>query len=163
MGRRKPFIDKKTATTYSLLYNDAEETGGETSHRPAQSDGRHVDGRPDHSAIIAELRGGQEAAPVLQLPEEKRREIVALGFPDDGYDYLKHLKEGRDETQGVEPGTQDADSTTEGTRACLQGRLLCSFRARPHHGAYDMSLFLCSTSGLGPKSVPCCPICGGPT
>ena len=90
-------------------------------HNPTEG---HADGRPDHSAIIADLRGGQEAAPVLQLPEEKRREIVALGFPDDGYDYLKHLKEGRDETQGVEPGMQDADSTTEGTRACLQGRAL---------------------------------------
>ena len=27
-----------------------------------------------------------------QLPEEKRRAIIELGLPDDGYDYLQHLR-----------------------------------------------------------------------
>ena len=27
------------------------------------------------------------------LPPERRRELLELGFPDDGYDYLKHMKE----------------------------------------------------------------------
>ena len=27
-----------------------------------------------------------------ELPEERRRELVSLGFPDDGYDYLAHLR-----------------------------------------------------------------------
>nr|GFA73549.1 protein LTV1 homolog [Tanacetum cinerariifolium] len=27
------------------------------------------------------------------LPDEVRREIVELGFPDDGYNYLSHLRE----------------------------------------------------------------------
>jgi hypothetical protein len=26
------------------------------------------------------------------ISEERRRELIELGFPDDGYDYLKHLR-----------------------------------------------------------------------
>ena len=27
------------------------------------------------------------------MPDEVRREIVELGFPDDGYNYMSHLRE----------------------------------------------------------------------
>lgn len=26
------------------------------------------------------------------MTEERRQELIELGFPDDGYDYLKHLR-----------------------------------------------------------------------
>ncbi|CAL5222515.1 g4890 [Coccomyxa viridis] len=96
MGRRKPFIDKKSATTYSLLYNDTEEAGEDAS---AARNIEHVSAKVDHAAVIAQLQGRQQEGPVLQLPEERRRELVSLGFPDDGYDYLKHLKEGREDVR----------------------------------------------------------------
>ena len=35
--------------------------------------------------------GGQAAG--APLPEDVRREILELGFPDDGYNYLIHLRE----------------------------------------------------------------------
>ena len=113
MGRRKPFIDKKSATTYSLLYTDADETGDEEAPSTASQDAGAVTSRPDHRAIIAELQGWQDEAPVVQVPEERRREIVDLGFPDDGYDYLKHLKGSADEGQGLKD-----DSPSAGKKAC---------------------------------------------
>ena len=115
MGRRKPFIDKKSATTYSLLYNDSGEAGEDASQSGAAAKAKHVPGRPDHSAIIAQLQNGQEEGPVLQLPEDRRKELVSLGFPDDGYDYLKHLKEGRDEPRTLpEDDPEKAASRDEG-------------------------------------------------
>ena len=115
MGRRKPFIDKKSATTYSLLYNDSGEAGEDTLQSGAATKTEHVPSKPDHSAIIAQLQSGQDEGLVLQLPEDRRRELVSLGFPDDGYDYLKHLKEGRDELKTLpEDDTERAASRDEG-------------------------------------------------
>lgn len=101
MGRRKPFIDKKSATTYSLLYNDADETGDDEAPGRASRDAGPATSKSDHRAIIAELQGWQDEASVVQISEERRREIVDFGFPDDGYDYLKHLKGSTDDSQGL--------------------------------------------------------------
>ena len=111
MGRRKPFIDKKSATTYSLLYNDTEEASN-IEHGPA---------KVDHAAVIAQLQGRQEEGPVLQLPEDRRRELVSLGFPDDGYDYLKHLKEGREDVRA------DHEDNSEGVTSRDEGRVSAAF------------------------------------
>ena len=113
MGRRKPFIDKKSATTYSLLCNDADETGNDEAPSTASQDAGAVTSRPDHRAIMADLQGWQDEAPVVQVSEERRREIVDLGFPDDGYDYLKHLKGSTDESQGLKD-----DLLSAGRKAC---------------------------------------------
>lgn len=71
---------------------------------------RHVGiGKPDARKLATEvhdssLRGGrypeghplawlnEEAQP--SISEERRQEIVRLGFPDDGYDYLQHMRQG---------------------------------------------------------------------
>lgn len=37
--------------------------------------------------------GGALTAESGALPEQVRREILELGFPDDGYNYLLHLRE----------------------------------------------------------------------
>ncbi|XP_030461044.1 uncharacterized protein LOC115681284 [Syzygium oleosum] len=37
--------------------------------------------------------GGGDVASASRLPEHVRREILELGFPDDGYNYLSHLRE----------------------------------------------------------------------
>lgn len=119
MGKKK-FIDKKNATTYSLVYATRDE-------------GDQADDTPDDVLKNNDVHEGQQhthdikrvLVPVGDLPrgtpndenkdfmagppawltqnepqgppldEEKRREILELGFPDDGYDYLKHLRESR--------------------------------------------------------------------
>ena len=43
---------------------------------------------------LAWLQGDEDQKP---LPEERRKEIVSLGFPDDGYDYLQHVRQGHAE------------------------------------------------------------------
>lgn len=149
MGRRRPFIDKKTATTYSVLYSNAD--GTEEDNSITGGSQGTASGRPDHSAIIAQLQGRRDEAPVLQLPEEKRREIVDLGFPDDGYDYLKHLKEGIDDNKAPEDGSQDASSTSEG-----RGRHLSPLREPTHNGSrHTECLIACSScavqAAFGPR------------
>ena len=64
-------------------------------------------GRPDADRLAASVHtantsGYTEGHPLSWLEEpvrdtiseERRREIIGLGFPDDGYDYLKHLRQG---------------------------------------------------------------------
>ena len=41
-----------------------------------------------------------------ELSDEQRKEIVDMGLPDDGYNYLRHLKAlGLPKAAGVEVGT----------------------------------------------------------
>lgn len=57
----------------------------------------------------------QEAAPDAMSPE-RRSELMGMGFPDDGYDYLKHMRA---------PG-RNGKATLEGTGpdAASAGRAL---------------------------------------
>jgi len=111
-SRTRPFIDKKNAQTYNLVYRAAEDGvagGAPAAAAHAASPARVlVDaaagvrvGVPDAAAVAA--AGGPvprgplawlaaEAGPVGGLPAERRAELVALGFPDDGYDYAAHLR-----------------------------------------------------------------------
>ena len=50
-----------------------------------------------------------QAEEQVQLSEERRKEIVSLGFPDDGYDYLKHVRQGHAETAARNEQGQDHD------------------------------------------------------
>lgn len=53
--------------------------------------------------------------PPDNMTEERRRELIELGFPDDGYDYLKHMRApgrgGRANLEG--PGPASAASAGE--------------------------------------------------
>lgn len=46
------------------------------------------------------------------ISEERRKEIVALGFPDDGYDYLQHLRQGRAQQPTGQPEGNKAEAST---------------------------------------------------
>jgi hypothetical protein len=51
--------------------------------------------RPSHRAPCATPRPhryGSELGEYAPLSVERRRELVAHGFPDDGYDYLMHVR-----------------------------------------------------------------------
>lgn len=39
---------------------------------------------------LAWLESGPESG--SELSDERRRELLELGFPDDGYDYLQHMR-----------------------------------------------------------------------
>ena len=106
-ARARPFIDKKTATTYSLVFRSAEDAtaagGDDAPPERALVDARAVVriGVPDAAAVAAAGpapdRGplawlaAEEGLPG-GLPAERRRELLELGFPDDGYDYAKHMR-----------------------------------------------------------------------
>ena len=85
MGKTKPFIDKKNAKTYSLLYGDNEVDPVAPEARRPNTTGNEQTGRP-----LDFLQFAPEDVS-YDLPDSKRKEIVELGLPDDGYDYLQHL------------------------------------------------------------------------
>ena len=129
MGRRRAFIDKKRATTYSLIYageGGAAGAGGAPEERLLVDAARKVGvGRPDSEAV-ARARQGEppgtyppghplewlDAEPGEALSPERRQELLELGFPDDGYDYIKHLRAG-----GRQPVGLDAAQAQSGPRS----------------------------------------------
>lgn len=97
MGKtKKPFIDKNKAVTYRLVFKSSEygEEGGERAFVPIRGAGQGFpaleEERPSApmSASMAfnHFFGGREPT------EEEKKEIVSLGLPDDGYNYLDHVR-----------------------------------------------------------------------
>lgn len=122
MGRKtKKFIDKKRSATFQLLSRDsrdpsfaADAPGGDRVFVRVDNNPFSVEtfgdecGDEDPDSIFADapddVEGsegaggfgslvGTSTAKKQQLPEHVRREILELGFPDDGYNYLLHLRE----------------------------------------------------------------------
>eukprot|EP00898_Chlorokybus_atmophyticus_P009051 jgi/Chlat1/9147/Chrsp97S08437 len=104
MGKSK-FIDKKKAVQYRLVHRPSEESGLE--HDGAE--GSHVFERMDRTDLPSPLVEGEEGNDEeyedeyededesgyrarLAAYEARRRELLELGFADDGYDYLQHLR-----------------------------------------------------------------------
>lgn len=129
MGKSKPYIDRKQAASYSLVYRNAE-AGEDTTDRQWIESSKGVGvGRPDVEAVQQQ----SDAAPrgpyiprwfqdeVDDISDDRRKELIELGFPDDGYDYLKHMRvlgKGQASLEGAEARV-DADA----------GK--CSGRAQP--------------------------------
>lgn len=103
MGKKKSFIDKKTATTYSLIFRSQEQAAdapggpervlvpasGEAGAEEAKAQADGDEGRWPASHPLAWLH----AAETNKVGDDaRRREIVSLGMPDDGYDYTKHMR-----------------------------------------------------------------------
>ena len=119
MGRRKPFVDKKNSTTYNVIYREAAQDDEGAAERDWIEANKGVGvGRPDMDLL--EERHHQESLQGRRYPaghplswlddeesqaalsEECRKQILDLGFPDDGYDYLKHMRVlGRGKGQGL--------------------------------------------------------------
>lgn len=119
----KKFIDKRKAATFHLLARDSSDpsqsNGPDSDHvfvrvdnNPVMIDGfdeshdndsnsdgladdpdsRFADAPEDEDFTVttpAWLSVGES----VPLPDHIRREILELGFPDDGYNYLKHMRE----------------------------------------------------------------------
>ncbi|XP_050367086.1 uncharacterized protein LOC126785436 [Argentina anserina] len=107
MGKKK-FIDKKKSSTFQLIARDSSDPNYDDSPGGdrvfVQVSGRPTD---DSDSIFADAPDDEEgdhyynhrafgtssAAAPQPLPEKLRKEILDLGFPDDGYNYLNHLRE----------------------------------------------------------------------
>ena len=77
-----------------MVYRNAE-AGAETSDRQWIESSKGVGvGRPDADAVQDQAAPARQAPRWLQddINDERRKELIELGFPDDGYDYLKHLR-----------------------------------------------------------------------
>ncbi|KAH9606052.1 hypothetical protein KSS87_006689 [Heliosperma pusillum] len=123
----KKFIDKKKSATFCLLARDSSDPvyaeGPENDrvfvrvdNNPVSIKGMDGDEYEDEHEIDPELmfadapddvdcsdRFGGHSGGVAQsdaLPDRVRREILELGFPDDGYNYLSHLREIRNTGAG---------------------------------------------------------------
>lgn len=111
MGKKKKFIDKKKAATFQLLARDSSDPNFDDTPGNDRVFVR-VDNNPysldtidenhdDSNSIFADAPeddddGGLEfngSTTTASLSEPIRREILELGFPDDGYNYLAHLRE----------------------------------------------------------------------
>ncbi|CAM9849130.1 unnamed protein product, partial [Phaeothamnion confervicola] len=138
MGKTRRFIDKKNAVTYNLVHRSQQDAAYETTGVPsefvlvpsrasADADRQHV--RKD------KRMSAYEAAAAASLAEEQREyakflrtgelsvkgdHITALGLPNDGYDYERHMK-----------------AMGEGTFVSRQGRLLSSRGAAGGAGGGD--------------------------
>ena len=101
MGKKK-FIDKKKAATFHLFARDYSEIESqETDHvfvrvdtNPVTIDG-FLDGLADgkDTLIADDSKDDSFTAETGPLPDQLRREMLELGFPDDGYDYSYHMRE----------------------------------------------------------------------
>lgn len=113
MGKKK-FIDKKKAATFELcprdtsdpLYSDA--PGGDKIFLRVDQNPVNINGFTEDNSQFddAPEEGGEEdlaygyssfagssSSNNNPLPAHVRKEILELGYPDDGYNYLDHLRE----------------------------------------------------------------------
>ena len=94
MVKRNKFIDKKNAKTYALVYQSGEkEEGGRVLN---EQQGQRRDDVEEETG--ERRRSGHPLSWLMmeddgeRLDEKKRQELIELGFDDDGYDYLQHLR-----------------------------------------------------------------------
>ncbi|EXC04216.1 hypothetical protein L484_019425 [Morus notabilis] len=123
MGKKKKFIDKKKSATFQLLARDSSAPnydGSPGSDRVfVRVDNNHYstdtffagdghDNAEDPDSIFADAPddydvgeddncafGSSSRSAAQPLPEHVRKEILELGLPDDGYNYLLHLRESK--------------------------------------------------------------------
>lgn len=115
MGKhKKKFIDKKKSATFQLLARDSSDPNynvgpdGDRVFVRIDNNAAHYsideeeDGDPDSRFADAlgdeddDGEGHWDTQRPMQpagLPDEVRKEILELGFPDDGYNYLVHMRD----------------------------------------------------------------------
>lgn len=121
MGKKKPFINRKSAVTFSVVSRcddqEDDEAGvalveGRLGPTPEAWRSSDRAAEPCHPLDLLGLGEQVENEP---MKEERRREILEYGFPDDGYDYLKHMKTigiGRGSTGLVSNSREAPESST---------------------------------------------------
>lgn len=78
--------DEGAAVEESSVFADAEEEGGVDCDVKSVRSSRSIVSRSTRRSVSS------RAAHKGPLPEHIRLELVELGFPDDGYDYMQHMR-----------------------------------------------------------------------
>lgn len=110
MGKKKSFINKKQSVTYNLVYGATEDTDDAPERVLVDAHKGVGIGRVDPEAAAAAAQSAaasgrryppnhplawlEDEASSGPMSEERRRLNLEFGFPDDGYDYLKHTRTG---------------------------------------------------------------------
>ncbi|KAK4349031.1 hypothetical protein RND71_031786 [Anisodus tanguticus] len=81
MGKKK-FIDKKKAATFQLFARDSSDPDDDPNSIFADA--------PEEGWAGFDSGNGNQ---IGVLTDDVRKEMLELGFPDDGYNYLEHLRE----------------------------------------------------------------------
>ncbi|XP_004509593.1 uncharacterized protein [Cicer arietinum] len=98
MGKTKKFINKKSSLTFQLMPRDSTDPAFTQSddrvfvrvdNNPISADSVFADS-PDDPDADTEDGFDDGSGP---LSDDVRKDILELGFPDDGYNYLTHLRE----------------------------------------------------------------------
>ncbi|XP_027329357.1 protein LTV1 homolog [Abrus precatorius] len=95
-GKKKKFIDKKNSVTFQLIARDSSDPSFSLSDRVfVRVDNNPVSFAAVDDAVFDDADNDDDDVGISggPLPEEVRREILEMGFPDDGYNYLSHLRE----------------------------------------------------------------------
>ena len=146
MGKKK-FIDKKNSVTFQLLardtsdpvYNEAPENDRvfvRVDNNPVSINGLDEDLDDSIYADAPEDGVYEDYSGSTPLPDKVRREILELGFPDDGYNYLTHLREIRNTGGGsayFHNPKADLQQLTHDIKVillfcCLLNYMLCTMR-----------------------------------
>lgn len=133
MGRRKRFIDRRKATVFRVMHREADSDGGKGEYELVSEEQiaaglasaqASLPSRHPLAAIFGEYSSEHEVQ-----NDEQRREILELGMPDDGYNYLQHLRAvgARKHMMVLQPvlETIDTDQATTTGSAAQQGERTC--------------------------------------
>lgn len=125
MGRKKPFIDKSKATTYHVMYKEHDDEEDPFEFVSAE-DMRH---RTEEAAEAASARHPlaflYENEEDQVQSEEQRQEILSMGLPDDGYNYLQHMRApGSRQQMLVVPASVPEEQATEDIEEQKGARLM---------------------------------------
>lgn len=92
MGRKKPFIDKKKATTFHVLYKEHDDSEDPFELVSVDAMRQRTEEATEAASSRHPLAFLYEDEDDQVQTEEQRQEIIGMGFPDDGYNYLKHMR-----------------------------------------------------------------------
>ena len=158
--KRHAFIDKKRATTYRLVHKDVDDD--------ASDGGSSGDYELVTEQEVAEKEAALAAAAHARHPlsflytqdddlvqtEAQRQEILDRGLPDDGYNYLRHLRapgHAAPRTATVDTSTALSHVPEERTvdADILGGTRLLSLCCWPrHHSSNPNTLFAMASAGM---------------
>lgn len=132
MGRKKPFIDKSKATTYHVMYkehDDAEDPFEFVSEDDIRQRTEEAAGAASSRHPLAFLYENEDDQ---VQSEEQRQEIIGMGLPDDGYNYLQHMRAPGSRQQMVVvpvtvPEEQPTENSEEGLHLLLAASILSAF------------------------------------
>jgi hypothetical protein len=92
MGRKKPFIDKSKATTYHVMHKEHDDVEDPFEFVSTEDMRQRTQEAAEAASARHPIAFLYENEEDQVQSEEQRQEIISMGLPDDGYNYLKHMR-----------------------------------------------------------------------